>query len=31
MIKEMMYGNVPTFSQMMKSANEIQERFNQKI
>jgi hypothetical protein len=31
MIKEMMYGNVPTFSEMMKSANEIQERFNQKL
>jgi hypothetical protein len=31
MIKEMMYGYVPTFSEMMKTANEIQERFNQKL
>ena len=31
MIKEMMYGNVPTFSEIMKTAKEIQERFNQKL
>ena len=30
MTKEMMYGQVPTFSEMMETAKNIQDRFNQK-